>query len=496
MSDPDTEKEDNQTWEPKIHTLPSSWVQLDFDQAFESLSINKKKVPAKSYLAEGSLPVVDQGQSFIGGYTNNTELAIDPGDSGVVIFGDHTRIFKRVNFPFAPGADGIKVLRSLYSDSAYAHYACQSLQLPNKGYSRHYSYLKKCKFPIAPLLEQDRIVSKIDELFSRIEEGEEALDQVQKLVAHYRQSVLKAAVTGELTREWREKYKGQFESAQVLLERILKAHREAWEQAELEKMRAKGKPPTNDNWKQKYKRPAPPDTTDLPALPEGWIWACIGQLFEVAVGSTPSRKKPEYWNRDIPWVSSGEVAFCRIQKTKESISTAGFDNSSVKLHPPGTVLLAMIGEGKTRGQAAILDIAACHNQNSASISVSATPIPPEYVYSYLQYRYEIVRAIGRGGNQPALNRGLVKSIAIPVPPLPEMLELCDVIDRQLTAILKIEEALESQMPLVQAQKQSVLREAFRGSLVPQEPTDETAAAFIEHIAAERAAACRSRKKRA
>lgn len=349
--------------------------------------------------------------------------------------------------------------------------------------------------PIAPANEMRRIVSKIDELFSRIEEGERALERVRKLVEVYRQSVLKAAVTGELTREWREQSKGQLESGKVLLHRILKARREAWEKAELAKMKAKGIKPAGDKWKQKYQEPAAPDTTDLPELPEGWVWSSVGQLFRVSVGSTPSRKEPGYWNGGIPWVSSGEVAFCRIKETKETISDAGFENSSVKMHPPGTVLLAMIGEGKTRGQAAILDIEACHNQNAASISVSATPIPPEYLFSLLTYRYERVRSISQGGNQPALNADLVKSIEIPLPPLEEIVAICDAIDRQFTALAAIESDSDAWDRLIQAQRQAILRDAFRGALANQDPADEPASMLLEHINAKRDSAATSATKR-
>jgi type I restriction enzyme S subunit len=132
--------------------------------------------------------------------------------------------------------------------------------------------------PVAPTNEQRRIVDKIDELFSQIEAGEKALEGAQKLLQRYRQSVLNAAVTGELTRDWRERHKGEVESGDALLKRILQARREAWEQAELARMHARGKPPADDRWKQRYQEPEPPDTKNLPDLPEGWTWASLDQL--------------------------------------------------------------------------------------------------------------------------------------------------------------------------------------------------------------------------
>lgn len=140
------------------------------------------------------------------------------------------------------------------------------------------SDIERIEIPIAPTNEQARIVSRLDELFSRIDEGQHALDRVQKLVERYRQSVLTAAITGELTREWRERHKGQLESGKVLLARILNARRTAWEKAELEKMETKGIKPDNAKWKQKYQGPSPADATNLPELPEGWVWASLEEL--------------------------------------------------------------------------------------------------------------------------------------------------------------------------------------------------------------------------
>src|SRR5208337_1275616 len=106
-----------------------------------------------------------------------------------------------------------------------------------------------------------------------------------------------------------------------------------------------------------------------------------------------------------------------------TISPAALSGKSDRLHPKGTVLLAMIGEGKTRGQCAILDIAATNNQNSAAIRVSLTPIPSEYVYFVLQDRYLASRRESQGGNQPALNAQIVSEISIPLPPLLEIAEI-------------------------------------------------------------------------
>jgi type I restriction enzyme S subunit len=348
--------------------------------------------------------------------------------------------------------------------------------------------LRRVKLPVAPIAEQRRIADKIDELFSELDAGVASLKWARRLLKKYRQAVLKAAVSGELTRDWRERHKGDIkESGAELLQRILEARRVAWEAAELKKLRTKGKPPKDDRWKQKYQEPRPPDTAGLPALPEGWVWVSIGQIFDVFIGSTPSRAEQRYWGGDVPWVSSGEVAFCRIKQTRETITQAGLRNSGTRLHPRGTVLLGIIGEGKTRGQAAILDIEACNNQNAAAIRVSSTAIPSEYVYYYLLWRYETTRRESSGGNQPALNRDRVKEFMIPLPSLAELAEHVSELDSHTSQIEKLESAIGEQLRVAGAIRQSILKAAFAGRLLPQDPNDEPASVLLERIRAERAA---------
>lgn len=346
-------------------------------------------------------------------------------------------------------------------------------ELAGKGTGTTFSAITKNilqnqQIVIAPFNEQKRIVDKIETLFSDLDKGEENLRTAQRLIASYRQSVLKAAVTGELTRDWREANKHRLEPGDKLLRRILQTRREQW----------KGR--------GKYEEPPVPNTAMLPKLPDEWVWTTIEQLFNVYVGSTPSRKEAAYWNGNIPWVSSGEVAFCRIKDTKEKITQEGYDNSSVKLHPKGTVLLAMIGEGKTRGQAAILDIEACHNQNAASIRVSETEIPPEYIYYLLLHNYEKNRLVGQGGNQPALNGLKVKKFTVPLPPLEEIQEIVSRVEDIFSQIAALEAWCETELTRSATLRQAILKSAFSGQLVPQDASDEPASELLKRIQAERA----------
>jgi type I restriction enzyme, S subunit len=306
--------------------------------------------------------------------------------------------------------------------------------------------LRALPFPLAPLNEQKRILAEIEKQFSRLDEAVANLKRIKVNLKRYKAAVLKAAVEGKLTEDWRKTHPN-VEPASKLLERIFSERRVKW------------------NGKGPYKEPTKPETSSLPPLPKSWIWTNLGQMFNICIGATPSRGKAEYWNGTIPWVSSGEVAFCRIRETREHITQEGLANSSTEIHSPGTVLLGMIGEGKTRGQAAILGIAACNNQNAAAIHVSETGIPPEYVYRYLEGQYEKNRSIGSGNNQPALNKARVQGIPLPLPPISEQQQIVAEVERRLSVIDELEAAVEANLTRADRLRQAVLQKAFSGQLM-------------------------------
>jgi type I restriction enzyme S subunit len=212
------------------------------------------------------------------------------------------------------------------------------------------------------------------------------------------------------------------------------------------------------------------------ALPPGWAMTTIGSLFDIYVGATPSRDDPSLWNGDIPWVSSGEVAFNRIKSTRESITARAVGDSITRLHPPGTVMLGMIGQGKTRGQPAILDVAAAHNQNCASIRVSATPIPSEFIYWVLAQRYEVTRVLAEGGSQPALNGNKVRSIPLALPPLAEQHRIVAKVDTLMSVCDELEMALSSTQVARARLLLALLHDSLNGSgsYVPSLTTQQSA----------------------
>lgn len=154
-----------------------------------------KKTKRKEYEEVGALAIIDQGKKLIGGYTNNLDMQLKC-TLPVIIFGDHTRAVKYVDFPFGAGADGIKVLSPKNEvNPKYLFYGTQylTLRFPDKGYARHYQYIEKMDLRLPGLEEQLHIVTYIEELFSELDKSVETLQTIKKQLEVYRQAVLKEA---------------------------------------------------------------------------------------------------------------------------------------------------------------------------------------------------------------------------------------------------------------------------------------------------------------
>jgi type I restriction enzyme S subunit len=213
---------------------------------------------------------------------------------------------------------------------------------------------------------------------------------------------------------------------------------------------------------------------DFPVgLPPAWRNVTIGSIGTVHIGSTPSRRELAYWGGGIPWVSSGEVRFHRIDITRESLTERGYRSSSVELHPVGTVLLAMIGEGRTRGQAAILDVPAATNQNVAAIRVVDPEIMPEWLFYVFMAGYQRTRTLGSGNNQPALSKARVAAMEVPVPPRREQMRLVSELERRLSILTAVDAEVQANQRRREILSQLILRNAFDGDLTANHRNEGT-----------------------
>ena len=159
--------------------FPRDWDLVPFPEAVEIVSDGGRRVPAREYQSSGQVAVVDQGDGLIGGWTDDVAAKYQ-GDLPVIVFGDHTRRFKFVDFSFAVGAQGVKLLRARKDDPKYIFWALQAAHIPDRGYGRHFGLLRSVHLPIPPLSEQKRIVAAIEEQFSRLDAGRASLAEAAK----------------------------------------------------------------------------------------------------------------------------------------------------------------------------------------------------------------------------------------------------------------------------------------------------------------------------
>ena len=322
----------------------------------------------------------------------------------------------------------------------------------------------KLPFWVAPEVEQLRIADKLDTILTRVDALNDRLARVTPLLKRFRQSVLAAATSGRLTEDWRiQKTPDPIEKDWLISVRKLAA---------------------SSNKERKiiddlvvYASGAHPECS----FPSSWLRTCIGMGGVVSNGSTPSRGMLDYWGGLIPWVSSGEVRNNRIDVTKESISELGFESSSVRKLPVGTVLIAMIGEGKTRGQSAILNIEATINQNIAAVVPVAEILNPTYLWYWFQGQYENNRKAGNGTGPQALNCQKVRELPLNLPSLGEQAEIVSRIEALFAYADRLEARLQTARTAADRLTPALLAKAFRGELVPQDPNDEPATELLRRL---------------
>ena len=357
------------------------------------------------------------------------------------------------------------------------------------------------KFRLPPRVEQTRIVQKLEELLSDLNASVAELKAAQRKLVQYRQSLLKAAVEGTLTADWRaaraSSNKPQ-ESGAGLLQRTLTERRTRWETRQLVKFAEQGKTPPKD-WQAKYLEPVAPDTTDLPTLPDGWVWASLDAL--VAESSYGTSVKCSYESCGtpvlrIPNVSAGKLDLRDMKCSIQSLSLDEDDYLSV-----GDVLVI-----RTNGSIGLV--------GRAAAVIEALPAP-HYFASYLLRlrcidrvclhrwissvlaahtgrRWLEARAASSAG-QHNISLSTLLTMPVPLPPMTEQAHVLDLLASSMEQCDEQEEAVTRSLKQSAAQRKNILKAAFAGQLVPQDPNDEPASVLLERIRAERIVSDASRK---
>ena len=351
--------------------------------------------------------------------------------------------------------------------------------------------IKKFSILLPPLNEQRRIVAKIEELTAHSKRARAALDEVPTLIEQFKQSVLAAAFRGDLTADWREK-NPDVEPAEKLLERIRAERRKCWEESELEKMRARGKKPKNEKWKEKYTEPSRLNSSGLPQLPKNWCWVSWEQVAINQNGRAfPSK---EYSESGIKLLRPGNLHISgRVEWTKSNSRWMPEEwgmkypdyiiqeNELVINLTAQSLADAFLGRVCLTGH----DEKCLLNQRIARLKPSI--ISPKFCLWLLKspiFR-KYVDTLNTGSMIQHMFTSQIDKFIFPLPPLEEQAEIIEIVESQIKRMEDIcliaEQAIEDFTSI----GQSILAKAFRGELVSQDPNDEPAAVLIERIRAER-----------
>lgn len=393
-------------------------------------------------------------------------------------------------------------------DARYGFYYCQTITkwLEEHSSATTISIINKSKFQkapfvLAPLRAQKLIVGEIEKQFTRLDAATAALRRVQANLNRYRTSVLKAACEGRLVpaeAELARKEGRDYEPAGKLLQRILLERRARWEADTLSKMKASGRLPKDNGWKQKYKEPSFPDTSDLPSLPEGWCWASIDQLtaeapYALAIGPFGSNLKvSDYKDHGVPLV------FVRNIRSRIFDGDGDFFVSPEKareLTPHGVssgdVLVTKMGDPP--GDACVYPA----NLPDAVITADCIKIRfhqylpfPDLFVSFIEsplVKKQVLQRT-RGVAQLKVSLERIRDLALPLAPVDEQRRLSFAIQSQSSRMDALNEDIQREFSRVDSFRQSLLRSAFTGQLVPQDLTDEPAFVLLQRIRADRASA--------
>lgn len=325
-------------------------------------------------------------------------------------------------------------------------------------------FLKQSTIVIPPTIkDQKRIVAEIEKQFSRLDEAVIAMKRIQGNLKRYKAAVLKAAVEGKLTEQWRKEHPA-VEPADQLLKRILAERRAKWEAEELAKMKVKGIRPKDDSWKKKYKEPAGPDTASLPELPEGWVWATLPQLGELNRGKSKHRPRnaPHLYGGPYPFVQTGDIrAANRILKSySQTYSEAGLEQS--RLWSTGTLCITIAAN---IADTAILGIDACFPDSVVGFLVEQNHCKTEFVEYFIRTAKENIERYAPATAQKNINLEILAEIAVALPPLKEQKAILEETDRRLSVTEELETTIETNLKRAERLRQTILQRAFVGGVV-------------------------------
>lgn len=394
--------------EEQPYELPKGWKWVRIGKIFIDVTDSQKKIKQKEYLLKGKWPVIDQGQHFIGGYSDADEL-IYTDELPVIIFGDHTRNVKYIDFQFIQGADGVKVLKpQSFIYSKFLFWLLKGTPFPSLGYRRHFPVLKKMVAPLPPLDEQQRLVARIESLFAKLDAAKAKVQAVLDAHETRKAALLHDAFAGKLTAKWRE---------------------------------ARGV--TGDVYQ---------------SMPLADVCKSI---FD------GDHMPPPKSSRGIPFVVISNVNKGKLDFSETRFVPQDYYDKLTDTRKPesGDVLYTLVG---TYGIPVLVDTdrAFCFQRHMALLKPNEEAVLQRYLWYALQQRnfYQSATKIAKGTAQLTVPIKGLRQLTIPMTSLPEQQEIVAILDRLLGREEEVRQSAESVLAAIDSMKQSILARAFRGEL--------------------------------
>lgn len=349
------------------------------------------------------------------------------------------------------------------------------------------AFLETLSLPVPPHAEQLRILDSVDELLSDLDAGVRTLESVRAKLRQYRAAVLKAAVEGTLTAEWREAHP-DVESASELLKRVLAERRRRWEEAQIKKHKDAGKEAPR-NWKAKYEEPSAPAPSNLPVLPEKWCWVTIHQVsMEVRNG---------YGQKPTAAAGTPILRISAVRPFELDLNDRRYLAGAVEKYAADLIKSGDLLFTRYNGSRNLVGVCAVVPQIEEEIVhpdklIRARLVPIVATPSFLAIaanvgfsRKYVEQRIRTTAGQAGISGGDVKGLPIPLPSLEEQATIVEFVEDQLSVIDHLDSDLEAKLASAAALRQSILKAAFEGKLVARDPNDEPASELLKPIAAER-----------
>ncbi len=362
---------------------------------------------------------------------------------------------------------------------------------------------KSIPFVAPPANEQHRIVAKIEELFSELDAGIESLKTAQAQLKVYRQSLLKHAFVGKLTAQWREQNKDNLESAEALLARIQTERTKRYQQ-QLKEWEAAGKPGS----KPKAPKPLPPLTAEelaeLPELPEGWAWVSLEALIAgVDQGWSPKCESHPAAENEWGVIKTTAIQHGRFDSHENKAVPHGMEPRTQHELRAGDILVTRAGP-RVRVGVCCLVRSVREKLMNCDKAYRIRAIDALCLSDYLEgvlnspRVLDVIEQIKSGINDSGvnLNQGAFLGLTIPFCSRGEQAEVMAQVEQKLSEVDQLALTLTTSLQQAEALRQSILKKAFSGQLVPQDPNDEPASALLARIKAENAAQPKSKKARA